>query len=93
MPLDHAGRVLRARLAAHAQHAAHPIEATTRAGLAAIAQRFVDQVDPDRVLPEAERARRAKAAKQAHMLSLALKSAQARKAREAVGGKSASGNT
>jgi hypothetical protein len=41
--------------------------------------RFEDQVDPDRVLPADERARRASAARRAHFLSLAAKSADARR--------------
>ncbi|CAN5898656.1 hypothetical protein BH23ACT5_BH23ACT5_10360 [soil metagenome] len=40
--------------------------------------RFEDQVDPDRVLLPAERARRAEHAKKAYFTRLALKSAQAR---------------
>jgi hypothetical protein len=43
--------------------------------------RFVDQVDPDRVLPEAERQRRAEAARRAHMAQLAFRSAKARAGR------------
>ena len=41
-------------------------------------QKWIDQVDPDRLLPEAERDRRANAAMRAHMQSLALKSSKAR---------------
>jgi hypothetical protein len=80
MPLDPAARVLRAKLAAYAMHAAHPIEATTRAGLTAAEARWINQVDPDRVLPEAERNRRARAARKSYFLSLAFRSAQVRKA-------------
>jgi len=46
--------------------------------------RFLDEVDPDRVLPEAERNRRAEHARKAHFQRLALKSARAR-ARRAAG--------
>jgi hypothetical protein len=81
-PLDHTGRVLRARLAAFAMHAVHPIDATTSAGLAAAAKRFLDDVDPERVLPQAERERRADAARRAHMARLAFRSHQARAARK-----------
>jgi hypothetical protein len=49
-----------------------------RAGLE---QRFLDEVDPDHQLPEAERIRRAECARKAFYQRLALKSAQARKAR------------
>jgi hypothetical protein len=40
--------------------------------------RFVDQVDPDRLLPEAERLRRAQCARRAFYVRLAYKSAVAR---------------
>ena len=45
--------------------------------------RFEEQVDPDRRLPEAERARRAERALRAHMQKLALRSAKARRRRGA----------
>ena len=41
-------------------------------------RKWLDQVDPDRVLSEAERNRRADAAMRAHMQRLALKSSRAR---------------
>ena len=44
---------------------------------------FVDQVDPDRTLPEAERAKRVEAARRAYFLSLAAKSVASRR-RKAV---------
>lgn len=50
---------------------------TASARLAYLA-RFIDQVDPDRLLPEAERHRRASAALKAHMARLALRSAAMR---------------
>lgn len=43
--------------------------------------RFALEVDPDQVLPPAERERRADALRRAHMTRLALKSAQARACR------------
>jgi hypothetical protein len=43
--------------------------------------RFEDQVDPHRVLPNAERQRRAEQAKKAYFTRLALKSVQARRRR------------
>ncbi len=43
--------------------------------------RFERQVDPDGTLPEAERRRRAEAAKKAYFLGLALKSTKARRKR------------
>jgi hypothetical protein len=56
---------------------------TMRAGLN---RRFLDEVDPDRVLPEGERLRRAAKARQAFYQGLALASAKARQARKAGGG-------
>ena len=41
-------------------------------------RRFLDEVDPNRTLPEAERERRATAALRGYMTKLALRSAQAR---------------
>ena len=42
-------------------------------------QKFLDQVDPNGVLPEAERVRRAESAMRAHMLKLSFKAAKARR--------------
>ena len=53
-----------------------------RAGLA---RRFLDEVDPDRLLPEAERQRRAECARRAFYQQLALASAKARRDRKAGG--------
>ena len=49
-----------------------------RAGLEA---KFLREVDPDNLLPEAERHRRAESARKAYYQRLALTSAKARKAR------------
>lgn len=71
----------RGRIGAHVVHSKYDsseIAAHARAGLA---QKFLDQVDPDRTLPEAERLRRASHARRAHMLRIARLSAQARKAK------------
>ena len=46
-------------------------------------ERFRNLVDPDRTLPEAEREARADRARRAHMLTLAAKSAAARKRKAA----------
>lgn len=48
-------------------------------------ERFRNLVDPNRVLPEAEREVRADRARRAHMLTLAAKSAAARKRKAAPG--------
>ena len=53
-----------------------------RAGLE---RRFLNEVDPNRELPEAERLRRVECAKRAYYQRLALASAKARKARKATG--------
>ena len=53
--------------------------ALARAGLE---RRFLDEVDPDRTLPEDERVRRAARARQAYYVELARKSAVARRRRK-----------
>lgn len=74
---------MRARMAAHAQHA----QGKTNTGPAreAFNKRFLDEVDPDRKLPEPERLKRAEHARKLHFQRLAFKSAKAR-ARKAVEG-------
>jgi hypothetical protein len=74
-------RSLQARMAAYALHATHDPRVTTRRARDAFMARFERQVDPDGTLPEAERRRRAEAAKKAYFLGLALKSAKARRKR------------
>jgi len=74
-------RSLRARIAAHAMHATHDSRDTTAAGRAAFNARFLDEVDPHRVLPEAERNRRAAHARSAFFTGLAFQSAKARRRR------------
>lgn len=59
-----------------AREGGHAVSASARAGFE---QKFVDQVDPDRVLPEDERARRVTAARRAYFLMLAAKSVDARR--------------
>jgi hypothetical protein len=72
-------RQLRARLAAHSKWAqADPVEGTAKAR-AVFQLRFLDEVDPNRELPEAERLRRAEHAKKAYYTRLALLSAKARR--------------
>lgn len=73
----------RARLAAYAMHARHDSRAITANARRAFLDRFEHHVDPDRVLPVAERRRRAEHAKREHMLRLALRSAQVRRQRAA----------
>ena len=79
--LSPAERSLRSRLAAHRLHSRYDSKELTKPARAAFEQRFLNEVDPDRVLPEAERLRRADHAKKAYFLDLARKSAQSRKSR------------
>jgi hypothetical protein len=74
-PLDMARR---GRIGAYVLHSRHDSRETTRAGRAAFLSRFEREVDPDGVLPAAERQRRAEMARRAHFARLALKSARAR---------------
>lgn len=74
--LTPAERTLRARIAANVRASKYDGKAVTAAANAANRKRYLDQVDPDRILPEAERERRATAAfraDQARKSYLALK--------------------
>lgn len=73
---DAAFRVLRARLGALAQQAQYDTKETTRAARAAFNARFENEVDPDRTLTEAERVRRADAARRAYFTRLRLSALQ-----------------
>ncbi len=75
-------RSQRARIAALTRWAHEDPTANALRGQAGLVRRFEDQVDPDRVLTEAERNRRVAAARRAHMNSLARKSAKARARRK-----------
>lgn len=70
---------MRARLAAHTLHSQYDSRDLTANARAKFLERFVDQVDPDRTLPEAERLRRAESARKAYFTQLAYKSARARR--------------
>lgn len=72
-------RALHARLAAYTKWSKTDAREGTAAARQAAHDRFATQVDPDGVLPPAERARRAEAARKAYFTRLALKSAQARR--------------
>ena len=74
-------RTIIARIGAYSLHATHDPRKTTAAGTRAFLASFERQVDPDNVLPEDERTRRALAARKAHFLRLALRSAQVRRER------------
>lgn len=77
-------RSLRARIGAHALHAAHDSRELTTNARAAFHGRFLKQVDEASPgLQEEERLRRAEHLLRAHMARLALRSARARAARKA----------
>lgn len=74
-------RKLRSQIAAHARWAAEDPAENAARGQAGLKDKFLREVDPAGVLPEAERQRRAQSAYKAHMGRLALASSKARKAR------------
>lgn len=78
-------RTLRAKLAAHASHKNHSGSDRVKAANDARFQKYVDQVDPHRKLPEAERLRRAKQAEKEEMTRLAFLSSKARSQRAKAG--------
>ncbi len=80
---------LRGRIGAYRLHATHDPTETTAKARAAFLGRFEKEVDPDGILPEAERMRRADFARRAFFARLARASAAARKERKAM--RSASG--
>lgn len=82
-PLTPEQRSDRARLAAQVRWAYEDPRAGTEKARAALWERYLDQVDPDRSLPEDERARRAESARRADMTRLALAASRARSRRAA----------
>jgi hypothetical protein len=78
---DPAEMALRGRIGAFVTHSRHDARETTAKARASFLARFELQVDPDRLLPEPERERRAAAARRAYFARLALASARARAAR------------
>lgn len=78
-------RVMRARLAAFAMHAKHDPKKTTTKARETFLSNFEHDVDPDGVLPEKERKRRAESARKAYFARLAFSSSKARtKKKESV---------
>lgn len=70
------------RIGAHSRWAMEQDRtAATAPAREALMRKFEDQVDPDRVLPAEERAKRAENARKAHYQRMALKSAQSRRAK------------
>ncbi len=72
-------RALHARMAAHVLHSRYDSKELTAPARRAFLERFEREVDPDGILPEAERRRRAGHARKAHFTRLALASSRARK--------------
>ncbi len=82
---DPSDRFMAASIAANTRWAHEPNRtAATLPARAAFEQRFDDEVDPDRALSPVERQKRARAARQAYFMRLALKSAQARRKSESA---------
>lgn len=73
-------RSLRSRIAGYSTASRHDPRTYTAPARAAFLARFDREVDPDGVLPDAERTRRAMAARRAYFTRLALASAKARRA-------------
>jgi hypothetical protein len=80
--LTPAQRSMRARLAAHALHAKRDSRELTEPARKAFIERFVNEVDPDRQLPERERQRRATHAMREHMTRLSFQSSKVRKGKQ-----------
>lgn len=80
MPVDASDRYLAASIAANSRWA-HEADrsAATRPARMAFETRFLDEVDPARLLKPEERQRRAENAKRAYFHKLALKSAKSRR--------------
>jgi hypothetical protein len=66
---------LRGRIGAFRLHATHDPRETTRKARAAFDERFLHEVDPEGVLPEEERRRRAHYARKAYFAQLARRRA------------------
>ena len=79
MPLDSTTARLAGRIGAHTQHARHDPRLTTAAARRAFMARFDRDVDPDGLLPETERQRRAESLRKAYFARLQFLSAQARR--------------
>jgi hypothetical protein len=73
---------LRGRIGAFIQHSRHDSRESTAKARKAFLASFERQVDPDGVLPEVERRRRAEHARKAYFARLALASARARTKRQ-----------
>jgi hypothetical protein len=72
------------RLGAYSLHSKYDSRELTSAARVEFLSRFEREVDPEGLLPEAERNRRAEFARKAYFTKLAMKSAAARRARKAA---------
>jgi hypothetical protein len=79
VPLTPEQRSQRARLAALSRWQRENPTANAMRGQRGLMARFEREVDPDGVLPEGERLRRAECARKAHMARLAFASSKARR--------------
>ena len=85
MPVSTSEQYQKVSIAQHKRWANEPDRtAATQPARDGMARKFLDQVDPDRKLDPAERAKRAKNARSAHYREMALKSAQVRRGVKAV---------
>jgi hypothetical protein len=80
--LTPAERSLRGRMGAYVGHARYDPRQTTAPARAAFLKRFLDEVDPDRILPEPERLRRAASARKAYFTRLAFLASCRRRERQ-----------
>lgn len=81
-PTPNQTKVQAGRIGGYTTAARHDSRTITARARETFLASFVDQVDPDRVLPEQERLRRAEAARRAHFTRLAMQSAAARRSRK-----------
>lgn len=72
---------IRGRIGAYSLHAQRDPRETTKNARRAFLGKFAAEVDPEGILPEDERQRRATCARKAYFARLALKSVQARRRR------------
>lgn len=77
-------RRIRARLGALTLHSKYDSRQLTASARQAFLDRFEREVDPQGILPEAERTRRATHARAAYFTRLSLLSAQARRKKKAA---------
>ena len=77
--MDRQQMALRGRLGAYTLHSTHNSREVTEAARAGFLAKFERQVDPEGILAPDERRKRALAARSAHMMRLALRSAEVRR--------------